>query len=116
VSRYVPRGWPPLHAIWAYPLKLCGRHSLPIFCIGVFLSFGAHWILVQYNGGVGAQFGVSAAGFLIMTAVAWTLDQSAKVPNLFVDVTDFEAIKEAVESQEAVGSKTRDPLLAVVEN
>jgi hypothetical protein len=45
-----------------------------------------------------------------MTAIAWTLDQSAKVPNLFVDVTDFEAVKAAVEA------KTGDALLAVVEN
>ena len=110
VSRYVPRNWAPLHSRWAYPLKLCGRHSLPIFCIGVFLSFGAHWFLVQYYGGVLAQFGVSAAGFLAMTAIAWALDQSAKVPNLFVDVTDFEAVKAAMES------KTGDPLLSVVEN
>jgi hypothetical protein len=26
-------------------------HSLPIFCFGVFLSFGAHWILVQHAQG-----------------------------------------------------------------
>jgi hypothetical protein len=110
VSRYVPHNWALLHSKWAYPFKLCGRHSLPIFCIGVFLSFGAHWILVQYNGGVAAQFGVSIAGFLIMTGIAWVLDQAEKVPNLFVDVTDFEAAKAAIES------KTGEPMLAVVEN
>jgi hypothetical protein len=110
VSRYVPHNWPLLNSKWAYPLKLCGRHSLPIFCIGVFLSFGAHWVLVQYYGGVFAQFAVSAAGFLAMTAIGWVLDQSEKVPNLFVDVTDFEATKAAIEA------KTGEPMLAVVEN
>ena len=33
----------------ARPLVLCGQHSLPLFCLGVFLSFGAHWILVQWK-------------------------------------------------------------------
>ncbi len=93
VSRYVPRNWEPLTAKWTYPFRLCGRHSLPIFCFGVFLSFGAHWILVQYDSGVLMQIGVSFAGFLIMIAIGWALDQSRKVPDLFVEVTDFEAPK-----------------------
>jgi len=96
VSRYVPHNWGPLTAKWTYPFRLCGRHSLPIFCIGVFLSFGAHWILVQYASGVLAQIGVSVAGFLIMMAIGWVLDQSEKVPDLFVEVTDLETPKTAV--------------------
>jgi hypothetical protein len=95
VSRYVPHNWGPLTAKWTYPLRLCGRHSLPIFCIGVFLSFGAHWILVQYDSGILTQIGVSIAGFLIMIGIGWALDQSQKVPDLFVEVTDFEAPKAA---------------------
>ena len=95
VSRYVPHNWGPLTAKWTYPLRLCGRHSLPIFCIGVFLSFGAHWILVQYDSGILTQIGVSIAGFLIMIAIGWALDQSQKVPDLFVEVTDLEAPKAA---------------------
>jgi len=96
VSRYVPHNWGPLTAKWTYPFRLCGRHSLPIFCIGVFLSFGAHWILVQYDSGVLTQIGVSVAGFLIMMAIGWILDQSEKVPDLFVEVTDLEAPKTAI--------------------
>jgi hypothetical protein len=95
VSRYVPHNWGPLTAKWTYPLRLCGRHSLPIFCIGVFLSFGAHWILVQYDSGILTQIGVSIAGFLIMIGIGWALDQSQKVPDLFVEVTDLEAPKAA---------------------
>jgi hypothetical protein len=96
VSRYVPHNWGPLTAKWTYPFRLCGRHSLPLFCIGVFLSFGAHWILVQYDSGVLMQIGVSVAGFLIMTAIGWILDQSEKVPDLFVEVTDLETPKTAI--------------------
>jgi hypothetical protein len=88
VSRFVPRQWADLHSKWAYPMVLCGRHSLPLFCISVFLSFAAHWILVQYTRGVWEQLAVSFGGILIMIAVAWVLDQFKKVPVLFVDVDE----------------------------
>jgi hypothetical protein len=54
----------------------------------VFLSFGAHWVLVQYSHGVFAQLGVSAAGMSIMVAVAWLLDRVQSVPDLFVDTAE----------------------------
>jgi hypothetical protein len=41
------------------------------------------------------QIGVSVAGFLIMIAIGWALDQSQKVPDLFVEVTDLEAPRAA---------------------
>jgi OpgC protein len=79
------------------PLILCGQHSLPIFCFSVFLSFGAHWILMQYTRGVWEQLVVSAAGILIMVAAAWLLDRAARVPNLFVETAEFEAARAAIE-------------------
>jgi hypothetical protein len=101
VTRYLPRNWAPLTSKWLRPLILCGQHSLPIFCFGVFLSFGAHWILMQYTRGVWEQLVVSAAGILIMVALAWLLDRAAKVPNLFVEATEFEAAKAAIEPGKA---------------
>ena len=101
VTRYLPRNWAPLTSKWLRPLILCGQHSLPIFCIGVFLSFGAHWILMQYTRGVWEQLVVSAAGIVIMVAIAWVLDRSAKVPSLFVQTTEFEAAKTATEPGKA---------------
>jgi hypothetical protein len=85
VSRYLHRDWKGLRSIWLRPLVLCGQHSLPLFCVGVFLSFGAHWVLVQYSNSGLEQIIVAFAGFSIMTAVAGTLDFANKVPNLFVD-------------------------------
>jgi len=70
------------------PLVLCGQHSLPNFCLGVFLSFGVHYILVQHPGGVWKQIVLSIAGMAIMTSLAWLLDRAEKVPNLFVDVSE----------------------------
>jgi hypothetical protein len=85
VSRYLHPGWKGLRSIWLRPLVLCGQHSLPLFCLGVFLSFGAHWVLVQYSNSGLEQVIVAFAGFAIMTAVAGALDFANKVPNLFVD-------------------------------
>jgi hypothetical protein len=81
---------------------MCGQHSLPLFCFGVFLSFGAHWILVQH-----AQHGarplwmqilVSFGGMAVMTVLAWVLDRAEKVPNLFVDVSGIDLPEETAKS------------------
>src|SRR6202165_1828263 len=102
VTRYLPRDWKPLTSKWLRPLILCGQHSLPIFCIGVFLSFGAHWILMQYTRGVWEQLVVSAAGIVIMVAIAWLLDRAAKVPNLFVDGAGCEGATAAARAREGL--------------
>ena len=88
VSRFMSRDWRPLTSNWLRPLVLCGQHSLPIFCLGVFLSFGVHYLLVQNPGGVWKQIVLSVAGMAIMTAMAWVLDRAKTVPNLFVDVEE----------------------------
>jgi hypothetical protein len=80
---------------------LCGQHSLPLFCFGVFLSFGAHWILVQHaQAGARSlwmQLLVSLGGIAIMIALAWLLDRAKKVPSLFVDTAEFKEGKLIVE-------------------
>ena len=88
VTLLISRKWKPLNSIWLRPMILCGQHSLPIFCIGVLLSFSAHWILTQYTKGAWEQLAVSAAGILIMVVIAWFLNRAAKVPDLFVRVTE----------------------------
>jgi len=88
VTLFIPRKWKPLNSIWLRPMILCGQHSLPIFCISVLLSFSAHWILTQYTKGAWEQLAVSAAGILIMVVIAWFLNRAAKVPDLFVRVTE----------------------------
>jgi hypothetical protein len=101
VSRYLPRDWPALTSKWLRPMVMCGQHSLPIFCFGVFLSFAAHWVLMQYTRGVWEQLVVSAAGILVMIAIAWVLDRADKVPDLFVDAAEIEDGKTALESGKA---------------
>jgi hypothetical protein len=101
VSRYVPHDWAPLKFKWLRPAIMCGRHSLPIFCFGVFLSFAAHWVLMQYTRGVWEQLVVSGLGIVIMVAIAWVLDRAAEVPDLFVDVAEIERRKAALEPGKA---------------
>ena len=95
VARYLPRHWAPLNSKWLRPLILCGQHSLPIFCFSVFLSFAAHWILMQYTRGVWEQLVVSAAGIVIMVAAAWLLDRAERIPKLFVETPELEIAETA---------------------
>ncbi len=70
VVRLVPVDWPGLRSIWLRPAILCGQHSLEIFCLGVFLSFAAHFVLVDINESVGMQIGTSLLGIVLMVATA----------------------------------------------
>jgi hypothetical protein len=67
---FVPRESPYLQWRIFWPLIVCGRHSLEIFCLGVFLSFAAHFAMVEVSGAVAMQFLLSALGILIMIATA----------------------------------------------
>jgi hypothetical protein len=68
--RFVPPDAWFIRSIWGRPLVLCGQHSLEIFCAGVFLSFTAHFILVEVSPKIGMQLLVSLAGILLMVALA----------------------------------------------
>ena len=101
VTYFVPRNWSILKTKWVRPLILCGQNSLPIFCLGVFLSFSAHWILTQYSKGAFEQLFVSVLGMAIMTVAAWALDRAKKVPNLFVEVPEVDVPSPAVAPADA---------------
>ena len=92
--RYIPRQWPALHSPILRPLILIGQNSLPMFCLGVFLSFAAHWFLVQIEGDIPAQILVSVAGMAIMVGAAWLLSKFKAVPDHF-EVADTVAPKTA---------------------
>lgn len=70
VVRLVPHGTPGLRSPYLRPLVLCGQHSLEIFCLGVLLSFAAHFIIMEAHGGVALQLLVSLAGIVLMTSAA----------------------------------------------
>jgi hypothetical protein len=71
--RFLPREWPGLKSRWLWPPIVCGQHSLEIFCLGVFLSFAAHFAMVEISGAVWMQFLLSGLGIIIMVAAAGLL-------------------------------------------
>jgi hypothetical protein len=77
--RFIPRDWPPLQSRVLKPAILCGQHSLEIFCLGVFLAFAAHFIMVEFFGGTLMQVVISMAGILIMVGTAALISWYKKV-------------------------------------
>ncbi len=63
----------PAHAAWlqkwfARPIVLCGQHSLPVFCAGIFLSFLGR-LAMEERSDWAVQAGVNATGIAAMVAV-----------------------------------------------
>jgi hypothetical protein len=70
VVRFVHADARFLRSDWARPLILCGEHSLEIFCLGVFLSFTAHILMIEVSSRILFQVVVSLGGLLAMIALA----------------------------------------------
>lgn len=68
--RCVPRHAAFLQRRWARPLIVCGRWSLHVFCLGIFLSFVGHLVLIEFDSTLAAQALVSLAGIGAMCALA----------------------------------------------
>jgi OpgC protein. len=77
--RFIPRDWPVLQSPWLRPAILCGQHSLEIFCLGVFLAFAAHFVMVEFYGGTAMQVVMSMAGILIMIGTALVISWYKRV-------------------------------------
>jgi hypothetical protein len=68
--RLVPQDAPFLKSPLAYPLIVCGRHSLEVFCLSVFLAYTAGFILIEVSPSLLMQGIVSLAGILLMIGLA----------------------------------------------
>jgi len=84
VIRFVPREWAGLEWPVFRPAIKCGQQSLEVFCAGIFLSFIAHFVLVEITGEIWMQVLVSAVGIAAMTALAyyrsWSKSADKKSP------------------------------------
>jgi hypothetical protein len=78
VVRFIPKTWPALEWRGFDPAIVCGQQSLAVFCVGVFLSFVAHFVLSLSSGSVLVQVVVSLAGIVIMTTVAYYISWSKR--------------------------------------
>ncbi len=72
--RFVTPDWPALQSPWLRPIIRCGQHSLEIFCLGQFLSFAGHFVIVETAGGPGVHVAISVAGIFAMVATAMLID------------------------------------------
>lgn len=79
VVSVIPMDWSGLRWPILKPLIRCGQQSLPVFCVGLFLSFVAHFVLEFGLEGILAQILVGAAGLWMMTIVAYYRTWSKQV-------------------------------------
>ncbi len=79
VVSLIPIDWPGLKWPIFKPLIRCGQQSLPVFCVGLFLSFIAHFVLGFGWNGVPVQLAVGATGLWIMTIIAYYRTWSKEV-------------------------------------
>jgi hypothetical protein len=70
ITRLVPAEAPILQWRSLGPLIQCGRNSLPVFCLGIVLSFCAHATIELSLNSLWVQIFVGAVGVLLMTASA----------------------------------------------
>ena len=69
VSRRIPMSAPWLRGRLAQLLVICGQHSLPVFCAGIFLSFLGR-LAMEERAGWAVQAGVNLTGLAALVAVA----------------------------------------------
>ncbi len=78
VTRFIPKSWPGLEWQGFDPMVKCGQQSLEVFCVGVFLSFVAHFLLTLSSGSFAVQILVSLLGIAALTGVAYYRSWSKK--------------------------------------
>ena len=68
VSRTVPANAKWIASKWAAPFVLCGQHSLPVFCAGIFLSFLGRALMEDIDGWW-IQIPVNVIGAVLLVGV-----------------------------------------------
>ncbi len=84
VVRFIPFDWSGLRWPVFRPIIKCGQQSLEVFCVGIFLSFVAHFVLEITSNAFHVQILVGAAGLSIMTAVAYYWSLSKQIDRLAI--------------------------------
>lgn len=69
ICRLIPFQAHWLRSRYAMPVILCGQHSLPVFCSGIFLSFLGRLAMEAEGGGWAIQLFVNLAGVLLLVGI-----------------------------------------------
>lgn len=72
---FVPRDWRGLTTAVMRGAILCGRNSLPIYCLGVLLTLASQLALLYISEGLTMQIGLSVGGVLVMIVAAALLSR-----------------------------------------
>jgi hypothetical protein len=70
----VPRNWRGLTTAVMRGAIRCGQNSLPIYCLGVLLTFTSHLALLDISDGLAMQIALSVGGVLVMIVAATLLN------------------------------------------
>lgn len=76
----VPRTWRGLATPVMRGAIRCGQNSLPIYCLGVLLTFAGHLALLEISAAPAMQIGLSLAGIAVMIAIATLLNSISTQP------------------------------------
>jgi hypothetical protein len=76
----VPRNWRGLTTPIMRGAICCGQNSLPIYCLGVLLTFASHAALLGISDGLAMQIALSLAGIAAMIATATLLNSISIKP------------------------------------
>jgi hypothetical protein len=79
-ARLVPRNWRGLATPAMRGAIRCGQNSLPIYCLGVLLTFASHVVLLDISDGLAMQIVLSLAGIAAMIATATLLNSISIKP------------------------------------
>src|SRR5205809_388200 len=71
---FVPRNWRGLTTAVMRGAIRCGQNSLPIYCLGVLLTFASHLALLDISEGLAMQIALSVGGVLVMIVAATLLN------------------------------------------
>ena len=79
-ARLVPRDWRGLTAPLMRAAIRCGQNSLPIYCLGVLLTYASYVALLDISDGLAMQIALSLAGIAAMIAMATLLNSISIKP------------------------------------
>lgn len=98
----------------AWPVILCGQHSLHVFCLGVFLSFAGLIAIVEIDNSVPFQILVNLAGILAMIATACVLawykakERAPRRPIATMQTADLSMAGQQIETKRAFGGSSAE--------
>ena len=107
VARFVPVESQKLSGPILQPLIKCGQQSLEVFCVGIFLSFIAHFLMQAVSYTLLSQFLVGAGGLSIMTAVAYYRSWSKRIDKSMPVLRSVNDVAQSKSPQDDQQNETR---------